>query len=63
LIDCNSTLSHHFLQVTQAQRIGHIPAHARQDHIERVMQAFEHACYTWIQGLFIDHIIGFVAAA
>src|SRR5258708_1538270 len=51
MIDCNSALSHHLFQVTQAQRIGHVPAHAHQDHIERVMQAFKHARYSWVHDL------------
>jgi hypothetical protein len=51
MIDCDSALSHHFFQVTQAQRIGHIPAYSHQDYIERVMQAFQHARYSWVHGL------------
>jgi hypothetical protein len=43
MIDRDSTLRDQFLEVPQAQRIGHLPAHASQNHIERVMQAFEHS--------------------
>ena len=50
MVDCNSTFSHHFFQVTQAQRIGHIPAHAHQNDIKRVMQAFKHARYSCLNG-------------
>ncbi|PRX84444.1 hypothetical protein, partial [Paraburkholderia sp. BL25I1N1] len=28
---------------TQAQRISHVPTHARQHHIKRVMETFEHS--------------------
>jgi len=51
MIDRSSALSHHLFQMTQAQRIGHVPAHAHQDHTPRVMQAFKHARYSWVHGL------------
>ncbi|RKR31677.1 hypothetical protein B0G82_7909 [Paraburkholderia sp. BL17N1] len=34
---------------TQAQRISHVPTHARQHHIKRVMEAFEHSGHRQIQ--------------
>jgi glycine/D-amino acid oxidase-like deaminating enzyme len=43
MIDRNAALSHHFFDVSQAQRVGSIPAHASHDHIDRIMQAFEHS--------------------
>jgi hypothetical protein len=43
MIDRDAALSHHLLKVPQAKRIGRVPAHASQNHIERVMQAFEHS--------------------
>lgn len=51
MIGRNATLSHHFFEVPQAQRIGHKLAHASQNHIERIMQAFEHSGRHWIQCL------------
>jgi hypothetical protein len=35
MIDRNAALSHHFFEVSQAQRVGHVPTHASQDHVER----------------------------
>src|SRR5882762_5957912 len=37
MIDRYAALSHHLFEVPQAQRIGHVPAHASQDHVERIM--------------------------
>ncbi len=34
-------LSHNFFQITQAQRVGQIPANTLSDNINRVMQTFE----------------------
>jgi hypothetical protein len=31
-----------------AQRVGHVLAHASQDYIEPIVQAFEHAGHRWI---------------
>ncbi|SIT35922.1 hypothetical protein BN2475_60004 [Paraburkholderia ribeironis] len=49
VIDCNSTPSDLFFNVTQAQRIGNVPAHASQDHVERIMQALEYSGHRRIQ--------------
>jgi hypothetical protein len=49
MIDRNATLSHHVFKMPQAQRIGHVPAHARQNHVERIMQPFEHSGHHRIQ--------------
>jgi hypothetical protein len=35
--------------VPQAQRVGHIPAHASHNHVERIMQAFEYSVHRRIQ--------------
>jgi hypothetical protein len=51
MIDRDLAFGHHFLEIAQAQRVGHVPAHARQDHIKWVMQAFKHAGHGRIQRL------------
>jgi hypothetical protein len=51
VIDRNAAPSHHVFEVPQAQRVGHVPAHASQDHIERIVQAFEHSGHRRIQRL------------
>lgn len=43
MIDRNPTFGHHFFEMPQAQWIGHVPAHASQNHVEPIMQAFEHS--------------------
>ena len=41
VIDENTALLHHLLDVPQAQRVRHIPAHAGEHHLKRVVQPFE----------------------
>ncbi len=41
MIDGYSTLNEHFLEITQAQRVGQIPANTLSDNINRVVQTFE----------------------
>jgi hypothetical protein len=41
MVNENATLSHHLLEVTQAQGIGKVPANALGDDIDRVMESFE----------------------
>jgi multidrug efflux pump subunit AcrA (membrane-fusion protein) len=48
MVDRDSALRHHLFQVSKAQRIRHIPADTRQDHIERIVQTLEHPCQGWI---------------
>ncbi|KVN49674.1 hypothetical protein [Burkholderia ubonensis] len=60
MVDRDASFGHHFLQVSQAERIGHVPTHARQDYIERVMQAFEHSGHGRIQRLHQFSIIHMV---
>lgn len=43
MVDADAALSHHLLQIPQAQTIGQIPANAQQDHRSVEMSAFEHA--------------------
>jgi hypothetical protein len=52
MIDRNSALGHHLFKMAQAQRIRHLPPHAHQHHVERVVQALEHLCHGRIQVLF-----------
>jgi len=52
MIDREATLGHHLLQITQAQRIGHVPAHTQQDHVQRMVQALEHLRYASRQLLY-----------
>src|SRR5258706_5974327 len=49
VINADPTLSDHFFNVPQTQRIGDIPAYAHHEHVERVMHAVEHARHSWIQ--------------
>lgn len=37
----NATLLHHLLDVAQAQRVSHIPTHAGEHHLKRIVQPFE----------------------
>ncbi len=39
-----SSVMHHLFNVTQTQRIGHIPAHACEHHFQRVVEPFENFC-------------------
>jgi hypothetical protein len=45
MIDADSTLGDHLFNMTQAQRIGNVPAYAHQDRVERVMQTLEHSAH------------------
>ena len=38
VIDDDAALSHHLFNVAQAQRVGRVPAHADQHHLQRVVQ-------------------------
>ena len=42
VIDGYAALGHHLLDVTQAQRIGCVPAHAREHHLQRVVPPLDH---------------------
>ena len=41
VVDKYATLVHHFFHMPQAQRIGQIPAHAHDHHLQPVMQALD----------------------
>jgi hypothetical protein len=51
MIDRNPTLGHHFLEMTQAKRIGNVLTHAGQHYFQRIVQPFKHPCHTRIQRL------------
>ena len=55
MIDRRPTFGHHFFKMTQTQRIGDIPAHARQNHLQRIVQAFTLASAGF--SVFIDSLI------
>jgi hypothetical protein len=42
MIDRSPTFGHHFFKITQTQRIRDVPAHARQNHLQRIVQAFQY---------------------
>jgi hypothetical protein len=54
VIDCNATFSHHFLKLPQTERIGHVPAHARQDHFNRIVQPQENAAQRFVHRFLIS---------
>ena len=41
VVNDNTAFPHHFLNMGQAQRLGHIPAHARQHHFKGIVKPFE----------------------
>jgi len=42
VVDQHAALYHHFLQITQAQRVSRIPTYAHQHHLQRKVQALQH---------------------
>ena len=42
VVNENTALLHHLLNVAQAQRVGHIPAHAGEHHFQRIVEPNEH---------------------
>ena len=42
VIDEHASLGPHLFDVAQAQRIGRVPVHADQHHLDRVMQPLDH---------------------
>lgn len=49
MIDRDAALIHHFFGMSQAQRIGHLPAYARQHYVEWIGQVFEYSGHCRIQ--------------
>ena len=41
MIDADGALSHHRLEIPKTERIGHIPSHAQQHHIQRIMKSLQ----------------------
>ena len=41
VVNENTVFPHHLFNVTQAQRIGHVPSQASQHHFQRVVESFE----------------------
>src|ERR1700694_1624434 len=42
MIDRDTALGHHLFKITQTERVGDVPPHAQQHHIERIVQALQH---------------------
>src|ERR1700722_2202010 len=40
VIGLNTVFRNHLFEITQTQRIGHVPAHTPQDHVQREVQPF-----------------------
>jgi hypothetical protein len=51
MIDLDAALSHHLFQISHTQPVGHVPPHAHQHYIKRVVQAFKYARQGRSQGL------------
>src|SRR5260370_18051316 len=41
MVDADGALSHHLLEIPKTERIGHIPSHAQQHHIKRIMKPLQ----------------------
>src|ERR1700730_6738424 len=41
MIDADGALGHHFFKITKTERISHIPSHAQQHHIQRIMKPLQ----------------------
>ena len=57
MIHLDPALGHHFLEVAQAQRVRHVPAHAQQDHVQRIVQPLQHLPYASGQRLFRRYLL------
>jgi hypothetical protein len=55
VIDRSPALGHHLFEMTQAQRIRHVPVNAEQHHVQRIMQPFEHFSSAGLSFRFIAH--------
>ena len=51
MVNRNSSLGHHLLEMAQTQRIRNVPAHAEKDYIKRIVQTLEHLRHSRIQVL------------
>src|ERR1700680_1870179 len=41
MIDRDTALGHHLFKITQTERVGDLPPHAQQHHIERIVEALQ----------------------
>ena len=41
VIDLNTVFRNHLFEITQTQRIGHVPAHTPQNHVQREVQPLQ----------------------
>ena len=57
VVDENAALLRHFLDMPQAQRVGHVPAHAGQHDFQRVVKLLEDFAQGTVDQLLaqIDH--------
>jgi hypothetical protein len=51
MIDADGALGHHFFKIPKTERIGHIPSHAQQHHIQRIMKPLQNLGNTRTKGL------------
>src|SRR5258708_22372747 len=42
MIDRDTALGHHLFKITQTERVGDVPSHAQQHHIDRIVEALQH---------------------
>src|SRR6266849_4787242 len=42
MIDRDTALGHHLFKITKTERVGDVPPHAQQHHIERIVEALQH---------------------
>src|SRR5229473_7352455 len=42
MIDRDTALGHHLFKITQTERVGDVPPHAQQHHIDRIVEALQH---------------------
>src|ERR1700738_1108344 len=41
MIDRDTALGHHLFKITQTERVGDVPPHVQQHHIERIVEALQ----------------------
>jgi hypothetical protein len=44
MIDRDTALGHHLFKITQTERVGDVPPHAQQHHIERIVESAPGRC-------------------
>src|SRR5450830_128735 len=58
VVNENTPLLHHLLDMAQAQRVGNIPAHANQHHFQRVVEPLENFAQGAIDQTFTEIMHG-----